>query len=104
MSIDNVSSGKLVSPDGQAISSSDDTDVKMTVEQWDEVKDKLQRCDLYRVVLTALSRGRGKKFLKIPIKALREAEAMQFGLTFTDDGKDMIFVAVDPPGGEHSIN
>jgi hypothetical protein len=96
--------GQLVSPEGDVISSAEDTDVKMTLQQWEEVKDKIRRCDLYRIALSTIAKGRGKKLLKVPIKAMRETEAKQYGLIFNDDGKDMIFIAVDPPGGENSIN
>lgn len=95
---------QLVNPDGEIISSAEDTDVKMSVQQWEEVKEKIRLADLYRIAIATIARGRGKKFLTVPIKALRETEAKQYGLIFSDDGKDMTFIAVDPPGGESSVN
>lgn len=97
-------SSHLIKPDGEIISSAEDTDVKMSILQWEEVKEKIRLADLYRIAIATIARGRGKKFLTVPIKALRETEAAQYGLIFSDDGKDMTFIAVEPPGSATRVN
>lgn len=93
----------LVNPQGEVISSGDDNDVKMTVEQWSEILEKLRKADLYMIALATLARNKAGK-VKIAIRNLRETEAKHFGLAYNDDGKDMVFMAIEPPAGEAAVN